>query len=206
MAMPPRLRPLLDEFDWAARRLTERLTGPTVDSGDGTPVEVPPMTDGEYRWEPVPDCWNVRRRAEGPGPGATVLTGTGEWGRDGGRPRPWPPPFTTIAWRMSHLSEMLTMRADHTIGTRSITQAGYRVSGTAQDAITALTAGVTAWREAVAGADDAALDMIGRSTYPDGGDAGEPFLDIVWWVNQEVLHHGAEIALLRDLHRAQHSG
>jgi len=26
----------------------------------------------------------------------------------------------------------------------------------------------------------------------------------VWWVNQEILHHGAEIALLRDLYRAQH--
>jgi hypothetical protein len=29
-----------------------------------------------------------------------------------------------------------------------------------------------------------------------------PFIEIVWWVNQEVLHHGAEIALLRDLFRA----
>jgi hypothetical protein len=23
----------------------------------------------------------------------------------------------------------------------------------------------------------------------------------VWWVNQELLHHGAEIGLLRDLYR-----
>ncbi|MEI5036381.1 hypothetical protein RB201_38110 [Streptomyces sp. S1A(2023)] len=30
-------------------------------------------------------------------------------------------------------------------------------------------------------------------------------VDIVWWVNQEVLHHGAEIALLRDLYRARRS-
>ena len=30
-----------------------------------------------------------------------------------------------------------------------------------------------------------------------------PFLDIAWWVNQETLHHGGEIALLRDLYRAQ---
>jgi hypothetical protein len=29
-----------------------------------------------------------------------------------------------------------------------------------------------------------------------------PFLDIAWWVNQEALHHGGEIALLRDLYRA----
>ncbi|MEU4495589.1 hypothetical protein AB0F96_19570 [Streptomyces sp. NPDC023998] len=29
----------------------------------------------------------------------------------------------------------------------------------------------------------------------------EPFIAIVWWVNREVLHHGAEIALIRDLYR-----
>ncbi|MEJ7562868.1 MAG: hypothetical protein WKF45_10145 [Ilumatobacteraceae bacterium] len=46
---------------------------------------------------------------------------------------------------------------------------------------------------------------MGHSTYPDGSDAEDPFLEIVWWVNQEVLHHGAEIALLRDLHRATHA-
>lgn len=26
------------------------------------------MTDEEYFWEPVPSCWSVRRRADGPGP------------------------------------------------------------------------------------------------------------------------------------------
>ena len=50
-------------------------------------------------------------------------------------------------------------------------------------------------------ADDAALDMVGRSTYPYGSDSDDRFIDIVWWVNQELLHHGAEIALLRDLYR-----
>ncbi|NEE58586.1 DinB family protein, partial [Streptomyces sp. SID8455] len=39
--------------------------------------------------------------------------------------------------------------------------------------------------------------------YPYGSDAEDLFVDIVWWVNQEVLHHGAEIALIRDLYRAR---
>ncbi|GHD55412.1 hypothetical protein GCM10010317_040550 [Streptomyces mirabilis] len=43
---------------------------------------------------------------------------------------------------------------------------------------------------------------MGYCTYPHGSDADEPFIDIVWWVNQELLHHGAEIALIRDLYRA----
>jgi hypothetical protein len=38
------------------------------------------------------------------------------------------------------------------------------------------------------------------SSYPYGSDSDETFLTIVWWENQEILHHGAEIALLRDLY------
>ena len=43
------------------------------------------------------------------------------------------------------------------------------------------------------------------SSYPYGSDAEETFLSMVWWQNHEILHHGAEIALLRDLyaHRAR---
>ena len=38
---------------------------------------------------------------------------------------------------------------------------------------------------------------------PNSSDPEDVFIDTVWWVNQEVLHHGAEIALLRDLYRAK---
>ncbi|WP_199424505.1 DinB family protein [Actinotalea solisilvae] len=200
--VPPRLAPLLAQYDWAAERLLARLTGPDMDSGDGERVRVDPLTDAEYLWEPAPGAWNVRRRTDGPGPGATVLAGSGAWGRDGGRPHPWPPPLTTIAWRMEHLSTMLAGRADHTVGTRSRVDDETEVPGDAASGIEALRTGLAAWREALTSADDAALDEVGRSTYPDGDDAEQPFLEIVWWVNQELLHHGAEIALLRDLHRA----
>ena len=66
--------------------------------------------------------------------------------------------------------------------------------------VAGLTAATAAWRATLLRADDAALDTVGHSTYPDGSDAEDVFLDIVWWVNQEVVHHGAEIALLRDLY------
>ncbi|MFZ0214675.1 MAG: DinB family protein, partial [Candidatus Dormiibacterota bacterium] len=142
MSTPPRLVPLLAEFDFARRRLADRMTGPSGDSGTGDSIEIPAMTDDEYLWEPVPSCWSIRPRAPGPGPGATVLVGAGDWGRDSARPtHPWPPPFTTIAWRLGHLSEMLTLRADHTIGSHALTRDGYRFSGVATDAIAAFEAG-----------------------------------------------------------------
>ncbi|MFD3491910.1 DinB family protein [Streptomyces sp. NPDC058690] len=204
MATPPRLIPLLQQFDFARGRLADRMTGPVMDSGNGTDVEVASMTDEEYLWEPVPSCWSVRRRAAGPGPGATVLVGAGDWGRDSAQPpHPTPPPFTTLAWRLSHLSELLALRADHTNGSHTLTRDDYVVAGDAAGAIAAFESAATAWREALLGADDAALDTVGHSTYPHGSDPEDPFIETVWWVNQELLHHGAEIALIRDLFRAR---
>ncbi|MFD4247141.1 DinB family protein [Streptomyces sp. NPDC058525] len=202
MVIPPRLVPLVQQFDFARERLTNRMSGPVMDSGDGTDTKVGPMTGEEFLWEPVGGCWSVRRRTEGPGPRATLLAGTGDWGRDAAKyPHPWPPPFTTIAWRLSHLSEMLTLRADHTAGSRTRTRDDYPVSGNVEEAVAAFDTAADAWRKALLSVDDAALDTVGYCTYPHGSDAEEPFIDIAWWVNQEVLHHGAEIALLRDLHR-----
>jgi len=207
MATPPRLVPLLEQYDWACLRLLNRMTGPEADSGTGTAIPVQFMTDAEYLWEPVPGCWSVRRRADGPGPGATVLRGAGEWGRDSAEPEhPYPPPFTTIAWRLSHISEMLALRADYTVGGRDMTSDSYQNSGAAMGAIEAFGAAARAWRDVLLSCDDADLDTVGLSSYPYGSDPEEVFIDIVWWVNQEILHHGAEIALLRDLYKAQAAG
>lgn len=188
MALPPRLLPLLAQFDFARVSLAERMAG---------------MTDAEYFWEPVPNCWSIRPRDAAPAPGALELVGAGDWGRDRSPDNPDPAPFTTIAWRLGHLTEGMAMRADYSIGARSLTRATYRFSGTAAGAIAAFAAAADAWRAALLGTDDAALDTVGHSTYPNGGDPEMPFIDVVWWENQELLHHRAEIALLRDLYRAQ---
>jgi hypothetical protein len=49
------------------------------------------LTDDEYFWEPVPDCWSIRQ------------TPDGTWGIDWAWPTPDPPPVTTIAWRLAHI-------------------------------------------------------------------------------------------------------
>ncbi|HEX5270052.1 MAG TPA: hypothetical protein VFW33_06185, partial [Gemmataceae bacterium] len=89
----------------------------------------------------------------------------------------------------------------YTTGARSMTKDTFVVSGDVASAVAALEAAVEAWRGTLMQCDDAALDTAGYSAYPYGSDAEDMFIDIVWWVNQEVLHHGAEIALLRDLYR-----
>ncbi|HWD04493.1 MAG TPA: hypothetical protein VG674_18790 [Amycolatopsis sp.] len=98
---------------------------------------------------------------------------------------------------------MLHLRADHTSGSHKLTRDDYVDTGEASTAIVVFETGTLLWRKALLSVNDAALDTVGLCTYPHGSDPDEPFLEIVWWVNQEVLHHGAEIALLRDLYRAR---
>jgi hypothetical protein len=195
-----RLEPLLEQYDLATERLLTRLAGPTSDSGDGRNVEVPVMTDAEYLWEPVDGCWSVRRRVDGPGPGATKLIGAGDWGRDGSPDSPWPPPFTTIAWRLDHVTETLLGRASHLGGDRTFDRTTYESRPDAAGAIERFRDAAADWRRSMLGVDESDYDRTGLSSYPYGSDPEETFLSNVWWENQEILHHGAEIALLRDLY------
>ena len=205
MATPIRLVPLRRQFEFAQQRLLDRMAGPVFDSGNGQPMEVSAMSDEEYLWEPVPRCWTVRPPAPGAGPGAAMLVGAGAWRRDSATFRhPEPSPFTTIAWRLGHLAEMLTLRSDHLVGSHSLTRDDYHFCGDVHGGIEAFRVGARSWRSVLAEADDDLLDAVGRSSYPYGSDPEVAFVETVWWVNQELLHHGAEIALLRDLYRCLH--
>ncbi len=65
MATPPRLIPLLAQFDVARERLADRLADPDGDSGNGVRIAIASLTDDEYLWKPAPKCWSIRRRAAG---------------------------------------------------------------------------------------------------------------------------------------------
>ena len=99
---------------------------------------------------------------------------------------------------------MLALRADHLIGSHAQTRATYRFRGDAAGALMGYDEAATAWRAVLSSADDAALDTVDCSTYPYGSDPEVPLLQTVWWMNQELLHHRGEIALLRDLYHHRH--
>jgi hypothetical protein len=180
---------LLTQFDFGAESLLGRVHG---------------MSDEEYFWEPVPGCWSVRRRDDERG---VKMYGKGEWGweyKTIPQDAPEPPPFTTIAWRVAHLATGLTMRADWTVGTKSLGFNDVEMPASAAAGIGALERSTAFWREALTTATtDEDLDQVGRSSFPWGLDPDLPFIEIVWWVNKELIHHGAEIALLRDLWHAR---
>lgn len=184
MIFPSRLIPFLKQFDDARDRLMTRLQG---------------LTDDEYLWEPTAGCWSIRDREHCQ---TNKPFGKGEWVMDFDRPEPSPPPLTTLAWRVCHVTNGLLHRADYTTGTRSLAPNEYEIQPTAQKAVSSLATACETWRTVLTGTTDADLDQVGRSQLPWSLDPKLPFIEIVWWVNQELLSHGAEIALLRDLYRA----
>ena len=64
--------------------------------------------------------------------------------------------------------------------------------------------GLSAWRDGLATMTDEDLDTVGRSAYPGGLDPTLPLIEIVWWVNKELVFHAGEIWLMRDLYATTH--
>jgi hypothetical protein len=156
------------------------------------------LTDEEYLWEPVPGCWSVRRRGAAASPNPY---GAGEWLLDFDLGHPRPEPFTTIAWRLGHLVSMYVGRWEWTFGSRSIApEVATDFTPSADKALTTLWEQADRFATSVAGMTDEQLDVPGFGQYPYGLDPRLPFISIVWWMNRELIHHSAEVALLRDLY------
>jgi hypothetical protein len=80
----------------------------------------------------------------------------------------------------------------------------FAYAGTAAEALAQLDAAYAGWTAGVHGLDAAAL---ARPCGPaEGPFAAYPMAALVLHINREVIHHGAEVALLRDLYRARPAG
>lgn len=157
------------------------------------------LSDDEYFWEPVENCWSLRPDAVG-----ALQT-------DEADPAPDPPPVTTIAWRMTHLSrDVLGIRARAFFGPHEGLEDAPMwdrrlwpdpLPATADDAIAVLEQTYAHWRGSVAALDAEAIE---RPLGPKGSWFAESSMAaLVLHLNREVMAHGAEICLLRDLYRAK---
>jgi DinB superfamily len=141
------------------------------------------LTDDEYFWRPVPNCWTVHP----------------DGGIDFEYPAPEPAPFTTIAWRLAHIIVgVLAMRNhSHFDGP----PADYQSWPYATDAATALDQLDEAYDTWITGVRGLDVDALDRPCGPaEGPYADYPFIALVLHINREMIHHGAEIACIRDLY------
>ena len=164
---------VLDSLDYMAAQLLARLEG---------------LADDEYLWEPVVSTWSVRRRDDG----SVAVDGAGVRDVE-------PAPVTTIAWRLWHLA--VDCFDDYS---RRLSGDGRDLEPdpawylTADEAVAALTASWQNFRTTTADRADWWAEL-GPSWGPWGHHST---VDIALHAGNELVHHGAEIALLRDLHRA----
>jgi hypothetical protein len=150
------------------------------------------LTDEEYLWEPVEGCWSLRRRGD-------------QMTADFAYPEPDPAPFTTIAWRLGHvLVGIFGMRNASHFGGPPVDYESAVWPPDARSALDALDAAYRTWVAGVSGLDGEAL---ARPVGPAEGPFAEfPYAALVLHINREVIHHMAEVLVIRDLYRASHTG
>lgn len=167
---------LRSSWQASAHRLEDRCSG---------------LTDEEYLWPPVPDAWTIKPDATRPG----------HWTYDYDFAPPPPAPVTSISWRLVHLIGDNEIYWEYAFGPGRRTFGDLEVPHRADQALQLWRQSrqpVTDW---LAGADDDDLTELRPSHLGEPSSAGE----VVRILLDEQTHHGAEIALLRDLylrHRA----
>ncbi len=143
------------------------------------------LTQDEYLWEPAPAAWSVRMGDDG----IAKVEGAGERDAD-------PPPVTTIAWRLWHIA--IDCFDDYTrrfAGDGSDASAVWTMDPA--EAVSSLTTAWQGYRAVIAG----------RVWSDELGDNWEVWsrsctADMAMHASNELVHHAAEVALLRDLYRA----
>ena len=166
---------LIGLSDYVYRRTRDRLDG---------------LTDTEYFWEPVPNCWTIRR------------VGSDNYQSDDSD-RPEIPPFTTIAWRLWHLVECYgAIRNAQWLGIER-QPAGFErddpAPATAAAAMTVLERAHAFWQGLL-------HELPADSWWEPLGPAAGPYAaddkaSLVLHQLDEQIHHGAELGVLRDLYR-----
>lgn len=166
---------LMSTSDYVYERTRRRLDG---------------LSDDEYLWEPVPDCWSVRPRADG-----THRADGGDV--DGAEP------FTTIAWRLWHLTSCYG--SERNAAWLGVDRAGGGfeqddpVPATAAPALAALERAHASWHDVLEALPaDAWLEPMGEIVGPYHESTKSSF---VLHMLDEHIHHGAELGVLRDLYR-----
>jgi hypothetical protein len=179
---------LLDLSDFAWQRLRNRVEG---------------MTDEEYFWEPFDGCWSVHKTDDG-------------YAADWAWIPPAPPPFTTLAWRITHIADLLQAERTatwfgHEPGATdpapevpgAATDPAPEVPGSAAAALAALDRAYEIWRRRLAALSQEDLDRpMGEIAGPYAENDGTSF---ALHILDELIHHGAEVGTVRDFYRGAHA-
>lgn len=114
---------------------------------------------------------------------------------------PTPDDRITLHWRLAHLTEMLAEERNWTwLGAAAPGALPGGLAMSPEAALVAATDGYAAWRALVAAQSD---NDLATPIGPAAGEYGSATRrSLVLHIADELIHHGAEAALLRDLYAA----
>jgi hypothetical protein len=174
------------------------------------------LGDDEFFWEPLPGWWSIRRRDDclTPTPfgqGAWLVDFDADLGAAANQGKAVEP-MTTVAWLMWHIGSMPGRAAELDVlgGTRSAESgwtapylADHPVFTSASEAVETMRGGWRALDRALRASTDEQLEQQNRFWgYPGRPGPPAPGYQILASVLNEISHHGSQICMLRDLHRA----
>lgn len=165
---------LLQAFDYVWERLITRVAG---------------LDDAEYFWEPVDGCWSLRDD----GSGKLVLDGGG-----GGGPPPDPVPVTTIAWRIGHICDLVLVGFARRVSGAADSEEAPAQPGEAAALADYMAQCYALWHDSLASVPDEQWVVALGPAF--GPYAESNWFDLVLHVLDELVHHAAEVALMRDLY------
>ena len=143
------------------------------------------LSDQEFFWEPVPNCWRIYQGENG------------RWTYDYQIPHPQPSPLTTIGWRLVHIASCKIMYYEFAFGPGKLTFPKLVIPHTAAEAVGWLEQGHSLLTSALAQSTNTTLEQPALTNW------GEwlPTWRIFWILISHDIQHGAEIGCLRDLYR-----
>lgn len=167
----------------------ELLKVQMTDAWDGLSRSLVGITDNEFYWQPVQNCWTVHQDERG------------TWIMDYAEPEPDPPPFTTIGWRIVHTAACKWMYYEYAFGQAKLDWDDLDIPHNAEGAFAWLESGHRKLMQELERLTDDDLNELRRTNWGEEW----PTWRIFWAMIYHDLHHGAEMSCLRDLYESMNN-
>jgi hypothetical protein len=143
------------------------------------------LTEQEFFWQPVPDCWTV------------YPDESGRWTYDYHVPDPEPAPLTTIAWQLVHVGACKVMYHEWAYGPARLTWPELNVPCTVIDTLALLDRGQTLLQDDLQRLSESQLDEPVLTNWGERWPAWRIF----WVMTDHDALHGGIVGHLRDVYR-----
>ncbi|SHN75674.1 DinB family protein [Cryptosporangium aurantiacum] len=150
-----------------------------------TEISLAGLGDEECFWLPSPGAWTVRREPDG------------SWRADWAETEPDPPPLVSVGWLTWHVDMWWSTAHAHAVGRETTSPEQIVWAGTAAAAVARIERLHADWSAVLDQARDEDLAVAPASSWPFPG--GQPFGDVLAWVNLELMKNAAEIGQLRRI-------